>query len=362
MDAIIDAFRPPLLHAEPSSKCRVYVIGVGGAGCNTCNRLARIGIEGAHTIAVNTDVRQLEVIRSNLKVQIGQNVTRGLGAGGDPKIGRRAIEESMDTVLDAVKGVDIAYIVAGLGGGTGTGAAPIIAKMCHDSGALVIGVVMLPFRHEGGMRISIATQGLTEMRRYCNTVIAIRNDRLMELVPQLPVEDAFEIADRMVADMIKGVVEAISAPSIINLDLSDFRKIMEHGDVAVIGVGESDAPNRAEEAVKEAISCPLLTPIDYHGADGALVYVAGDESMTLAEAIRVGEIVCEFLRDDARVFWGPRVDPSLKGVLKVTLVLTGVKSTQLLTGFQHPPELYDLEPYAAPERPLDLGLPLYQLW
>lgn len=363
MSIVIDAFQPALLHPseEPRKRCQVYVIGVGGAGCNTCNRLARIGVEGAHTVAINTDAQQLDLVHSNLKIQIGKRVTDGLGSGGDPAVGRKAIEESIDEVLKVVKDVDIAYIVTGLGGGTGTGAAPIVAKMCHDAGALVIGIVTLPFRHEGGIRSTVATKGLSEMRRYCNTVVVIQNDRLMELVPQLPVEDAFEIADQMMADMVKGVVEAISAPSIINIDFNDFRTIMRRGDVAVIGVGESDAPNRSEEAVREAMSCPLLSPIVYSGASGALIYIAGDETMTLSEAIKVGEIVQEFVSKDARIFWGPRIDPNLKGVIKVTLVLTGVRSSQLLPGFRATPELYNLEPYAGPEKPLGIDLELYQL-
>lgn len=322
-----------------------HVIGVGGAGCNTCHRLSKIGVKGTRIIAINTEAQQLETIHSDRKVLIGQNVTEGFGARGDPILGRKAVQESTDVVLEAIRDADVAYIIAGFGGGTGTGAAPTVAKMCRDSGALVVGVVTLPFQHEGGTKISIAAQGLTEMQRYCNTVIAIQNDRLMELVSEISPEDAFEIADKMAADMIKGAVEAVSAPSITNLDFSDFRAIVERGDIAVIGIGESDAPNgtgapnRAEEAAKEVMSCPLLAPIDYREANGALISVAGDEAMTLAESVRVGEIISGFMNGDARVFWGPRIDPDLKGILKVTLILTGVDPLRLLPKPRRLPEI-----------------------
>lgn len=293
-------------------------------------------MKGANIISINTKAQQLENTSSDLKVLIGQNVTEGVGARGNPRLGRKAIQESTDIVMEAIKDVDRAYVIAGFGGGTGTGAAPTVAKMYRDSGALVIGIVTLPSKHEGGMKISIAAQGLAEMQRYCNTLIAIQNDRLMELVSQISPEDAFEIANKMAAIMIKGVVEAFSVPSIMNLDFSNFRAIVEHGDIAVIGVGESYTPNgvidpdRAGKAVKEAMSCPLLEPIDHRESNGALICVAGDESMTLAESVKVGEIISELMNGDARIFWAPRIDPDLKGVLRVTLILTGVDPSRLL--------------------------------
>ncbi|MCK4434369.1 hypothetical protein KAU92_02675, partial [Candidatus Bathyarchaeota archaeon] len=200
-----------------------------------------------------------------------------------------------------------------------------------------------------------------EMRRQCDTVVVIDNNKLMQLVPQLPINEAFRVADQVLANMIKGIVETVSAPSLINLDFADFRTIIRRGGVAVVGVGESDAPNRAEEAVKNALKSPLLD-VDYMGATGALIHVSGDNQMTIEEANRVGEIITEMIDDNALVIWGARVNPELNGMLKVTLMMTGVYSPHLLSGFGTiAPQLFNLEPYAEPEKPLDIDLKLYQM-
>jgi len=344
----------------PPGTCHIAVIGVGGAGNNTVTRLVEMGITGAECVAVNTDALHLSASRAHRKILVGEKLTKGLGVGGDPKLGRAAIEESKKRVEDLLSNVDIAFITAGLGGGTGTGAAPVIAEIARRNGAIAVGVVTTPFRIERG-RIEYAANALTEMRRQCDTVVVIDNNKLMQLVPQLPINEAFRVADQVLANMIKGIVETISAPSLINLDFADFKTIVKRGGVAVVGVGESDAPNRAEEAVRNALRSPLLN-VDYAGATGALIHVTGDDQMTIEEANRVGEIVTEMMDDNALVIWGARVNPEQDGKLKVTLVMTGVNSPHILSGFGTiAPQLFNLEPYAEPEKPLDIKLNLYQM-
>lgn len=344
----------------PSSHCRIVVIGVGGAGNNTVTRLMEMSVAGAECIAINTDAIHLGASRANQKMLIGEKLTKGLGVGGDPKLGKAAIEESRKRIDDLLLNADIVFITAGLGGGTGTGAAPIVAEIARQKGAITVGVVTTPFRIEKG-RIEYAATALTEMRRQCDTVVVIDNNKLMQLVPQLPINEAFRVADQVLANMIKGIVETVSTPSLINLDFADFRTIVKKGGVAVIGVGESDAPNRAEEAVRNALKSPLLN-VDYAGATGALIHVTGDNHMTIQEANRVGEIVTEMMNNDALVIWGARVNPEQNGKLKVTLVMTGINSPRLASGLEKiAPQLFNLEPYAESEKPLNLKLDLYQL-
>ncbi len=345
---------------RPPGYCRIMVLGVGGAGNNTITRLMEMGITGAECVAINTDILHLNASRAHQKILIGEKLTRGLGVGGNPVLGRKAIEESQAQIEELLTDVDIAFITAGLGGGTGTGAAPVIAEMARRKGAITVGVVTTPFRIEKG-RMEPAAHALTEMRRHCDTVVVIDNNKLMQLVPQLPINEAFRVADQVLANMIKGIVETISAPSLINLDFADFKTVVKRGGVAVVGVGESDAPNRAEEAVRNALRNPLLD-VDYAGATGALIHVSGDSQMTIEEANRVGEIVTEMMDEEALVIWGARVNPDLAGTLRVTLVMTGVNSPHLLSGFGViAPQLYNLEPYAEPEKPLQIELNLYQL-
>jgi cell division protein FtsZ len=338
----------------------MLILGVGGAGNNTVTRLMEMGIVGAECIAVNTDALHLNISKAHRKILIGEKLAKGLGVGGDPQLGRAAIEESRKRIEELLTGADIVFITAGLGGGTGTGAAPVIAEMAKKRGILTVGVVTTPFRIEKG-RIEYAAQALTEMRRHCDTLVVIDNNKLIHLAPNLPINEAFRIADQVLANMIKGIVETISAPSLINLDFADFKTIVKRGGLAVIGVGESDAPNRAEEAVRNALRNPLLD-VDYAGAKGALIHVSGDAQMTIEEANRVGEIVTEMMDDDALVIWGARVNPELNGKLKVTLVLTGVNSPHIPSVLEvMAPQLFNLEPSAEPEKPLNIELNLYQL-
>jgi len=340
--------------------CRILVLGVGGAGNNTVSRLTESGVLGAECVAINTDMQHLNVTHAKQKILIGEKLTRGLGSGGDPEIGKGAIEESIEEVEKVLEDVDITFVTAGMGGGTGTGAAPIVSRIAKENGAIVVGVVTMPFRIEKG-RIAYAVKGLTEMRRECDTVIVIDNNKLMRMVPQLPINEAFKVGDGVLANMIKGITETISTPSLINLDFADFRTIIRRGGVAVAGVGESDAPNRAEEAVQRALRMPLLD-IDYTGAKGALIHVSGDDQMTIEEANRVGEIVTQMMSEDALVIWGARVNPNLSGMLKVTLVMTGVRSQYLLSGYGSiMPEIYNLDPHGETVAPLNVDFGLYQL-
>jgi cell division protein FtsZ len=340
--------------------CRIVVIGVGGAGNNTVTRLTEMGIDAAECIAMNTDALHLRTSKANLKILIGEKLTKGLGVGGNPKLGRAAIEESRKLVEEMLSKVDIAFITAGFGGGTGTGAAPVIAEIARRKGAVTVGVITMPFRIEKG-RKEYAEKALAEMRKQCDTVAVIDNNKLMQLAPQLPIGDAFRVADQVLANMIKGIAETISAPSLINLDFADFKTIVGRGGMAIVGVGESDAPNRAEEAVRKALRTPLLD-IDYAGATGALIHVTGDNQMTIEEANRVGEIVTEMMDDHALVIWGARVNPEQTGKLKVTLVMTGLDSPHVFNEFEKiAPQLFNLESSSEPEKPLQVDLDLYQM-
>jgi cell division protein FtsZ len=305
-------------------------------------------------------MQHLKVTHAKIKLLIGEKLTRGLGSGGDPEVGKAAIEESTEQVSKILEGVDIAFVTAGMGGGTGTGAAPVVAKLAREKGAIVVGVVTMPFKIEKG-RIAYAIKGLTEIRRECDTVIVIDNNKLMRLVPQLPINEAFKVGDSVLANMISGITETISLPSLINLDFADFRTIIKKGGVAVAGVGQSDAPNRAEEAVQKALRMPLLD-VDYAGAKGALIHVAGDDQMTIDEANRVGEIVTQMMSDDALVIWGARIDPALGGTMKVTLVMTGVHSQYLLNGYgSGMPEIFKIDQNGETAKPHNVNLGLYQV-
>ena len=340
--------------------CRIAVVGVGGAGNNTVTRLMEMSIAGAECIAINTDAVHLNASKAHQRILIGEKLTKGIGVGGDPKLGRAAVEESKKRIEDLLSNVDMVFVTAGLGGGTGTGAAPIVADIARLKGAITVGVVTTPFRIEKG-RNEYATAALAEMRKHCDTVVVIDNNKLMQLVPQLPINEAFRVADLVLANMIKGIVETISAPSLINLDFADFKTIVRRGGIAVVGVGESDALNRAEEAVRNALRSPL-SDVDYAGATGALIHVTGDGHMTIEEANRVGEIVTEMMDGSALVIWGARVNPEQEGKLKVTLVMTGINSQSVHSELKKiAPQLYNLETYAEPENSLNIDLNLYQM-
>ncbi|UCH56619.1 MAG: cell division protein FtsZ [Candidatus Bathyarchaeota archaeon] len=341
-------------------ECKIVIVGVGGCGNNTIDRLMKSGIGGADCVAINTDVQHLNNIHSDKKLLIGEKITRGLGAGNMPEIGRDAMLESVETLERFITGTDIVFIAAGMGGGTGTGAAPVVAEIARQKGAIVVGVVTMPFRHEKG-RFDYAIEGLNKMRKTTHTTVIIDNNKLMELVPQLPINTAFTFADSILANMVKGIVETIALPSLINLDFADFRTIMTKGDVAIVGMGQSNSPERAEEAARNALEHMLLD-VDYSGADGALIHISGGSDMSLGEAVRAAEYVTEMMNDKAMVIWGSRVDPDMNDMLRVTLVLTGIRSPHLVSGYEIPVvKLYQMEPFAGYESPLPIRFGLYDM-
>jgi len=309
-------------------QANIKVIGAGGAGCNMVNWLYRKGVQGAEIIACNTDQQHLNMTDADRKFLIGQDLTRGLGCGGFPERGMEAAKESLMKIKEALRESDMVFICAGMGGGTGTGAAPVVAQVAKDIGAIVIGTVTMPFKIERA-RVDKAEFGLQQLRQACDTVIVIDNNRLVQIAGNLPVQQAFAVANELVSTMIKGIVETIAVPSLVNLDYADVKAIMTNGDVAAIGVGASDTANRVEEAVKGALANPLLD-ITYEGATGAIIHVHGGPDLTLDEITRIGELVTESMDQDANVIWGARVTDDMKGKITVMTIITGVKSPWIL--------------------------------
>jgi len=309
-------------------QANIKVFGAGGAGNNMVSWLYKKGIKGAEIIAANTDQQHLNISEADRKILMGKDTTRGLGCGGYPEKGAEAARESIQEIKDSLKGVDMAFVCAGMGGGTGTGGAPIIAKVARELGSIVIGTVTMPFKIERA-RVDKAEFGLQQLREITDTVIVIDNNRLVQIAGNLPVKQAFAVANELIATMIKGIVETIAVPSLVNLDYADVKAIMTNGDVAAIGVGSSDTKNRVEEAVHGALNNPLLD-ISYQGATGALIHIAGGPDMTLDEVTRVGELVTESMDQDANVIWGARISEEMKGKLTVMTIMTGVKSPWIL--------------------------------
>ena len=314
-------------------QANIKVLGVGGAGNNMVGWLYKKGIKGAEIIACNTDKQHLGIIDADRKFLIGKSVTRGLGCGGFPEKGAEAAKESMNELKESLKGADMVFVCAGMGGGTGTGAAPVVAHLAKDTGSIVIGTVTMPFKIERA-RVDKAEFGLQQLRQVSDTVIVIDNNRLVQIAGNLPIQQAFAVANELVSTMIKGIVETISVPSLVNLDYADVKAIMQNGGVAVIGVGMSDTNSRVEEAVRGALANPLLE-VDYTGATGALIHVTGGPDMTLDDINRVGELVTESLDEEANVIWGARVSEDMKGKISVMTIITGVKSPWVLGKVDH---------------------------
>ncbi len=311
-------------YLEGVGQANIKVIGVGGAGGNMVSWLYKKGIQGAEIVACNTDQQHLKITDADRKFLIGRNVTRGLGAGGFPEKGMEAARESLQQLKESLKDADMVFVCAGMGGGTGTGAAAVVAQVAKDAGAIVIGTVTMPFKIERA-RVDKAEYGLNQLRNVSDTVIVIDNNRLVAIAGNLPVQQAFAVANELIATMIKGIVETIAVPSLVNLDYADVKAIMTSGGLAAIGVGASDTNNKVEEAVRGALSNPLLD-ISYQGATGAIIHVSGGPDLTLDDINKVGELITEQMDSDANVIWGARVAENLKGKITVMTIITGVKS------------------------------------
>jgi len=310
-------------------RTNIKIVGCGGGGSNTINRIVEEGIIGADLYALNSDAQHLLTIHSPHKLLIGKRTTRGLGAGAAPKIGKESALEAEEELRAAMMGADMVFVTCGLGGGTGTGSAPVVAEIAKQLGALTIAVVTKPFKGEGESRMENAEWGLAELEENSDTVIVIPNDKLLELVPRLPLNAAFKVADEILMKAIKGITEMVTKVGLVNLDFADLKTIMKGGGVAVIGIGESDDGNeKAIKAVEEAINSPLLE-YDISSANGALICVTGGEDMTVTEAEAVADYINERINRNASIIWGAYIDPELKGAIRVMLVLVGVTSEQI---------------------------------
>ena len=311
----------------------IKIIGCGGAGSNTINRCVEARISGAQLCAINTDAKHLLAIHAPKKILIGKNITRGLGAGAIPQVGEAAAKENEREIRDFLTGANIVFVTAGMGGGTGTGSAHYAARLAKEQKALTIGVVTLPFKAEGEVRMENALDGLERLRRLCDTTIVIPNDKLLELVPKLPVDAAFKVADEVLMQTIRGLTEIITKPGLVNLDYSDIMTVMNEGGVAFVGIGESDEADpedRIEAAIEEALNSPLLGEIDLKESKGALIRVVGGPDMTVSEAQKAAEVVGQRVAKHARLIWGCSIDPALENTVKILLIVTGARSDTVM--------------------------------
>jgi len=309
-------------------KASIKVIGCGGGGNNTINRITEVGVLGVETIAINTDAQDLLYTTSDKKILVGREVTKGMGAGSDPRLGEESARENEHDIKNTIQGSDMVFITCGLGGGTGTGAAPVVAEIAKKLGCLTVAIVTMPFTMEGNRRFDNALIGLEKLENVVDTLIVIPNDKLLEIAPDLPIQTAFKVADEILTNAVKGIAELVTRAGLVNLDFADIRAIMSNGGVALIGMGESDSENRAQEAVEKAINNPLLD-VDVTGASGALINIAGSKDLTLNEAKKVVEEVSQRLNEEAKIIWGAQIYEDMGRNLRTMLIITGVKSSQI---------------------------------
>lgn len=299
---------------------KILVIGCGGGGCNSINRLNDLGLKGAETIAINTDRRHLARIKADKRLLIGASLTKGFGAGGDPELGRVCAENAFEPLNEILCGADLTFVIAGLGGGTGTGSAPVVADLARRNGSLVFSIATMPFECEG-RRVDIATRGLWRLEEFSDTLLILDNNRLLEMVPHLPVDQAFGVMDQLISEIVKGITEAITEPSLINIDFSDLRSIFRQRGISTVLYGENSDP---DSVVKDALSNPFLD-IDFTGATGALIHITGGSNLTLKRVTRVVEGITAFLDPQANVILGARVDDDCEGVIRVIAIITGIE-------------------------------------
>ncbi|NOZ48707.1 MAG: cell division protein FtsZ [Chloroflexi bacterium] len=307
---------------------QIKVIGVGGGGGNAVNRMITEGIQGVEFVAVNTDAQALMLSDAPLRVRIGDKLTKGLGSGGSPNVGEQAAEESTEELKDILSGADMIFVTAGMGGGTGTGAAPVIARIARETGALTIGVVTKPFRFEGTRRRTLAEQGVAALTQHVDTLIVIPNDRLLEIVDKrASVQEAFATADDVLRQGIQGISELITIPGLINLDFADVRSIMSEGGAALMAIGAGRGDNRSQQAAEEAIHSQLLN-IGIDGARGILFNVTGGEDMSLFEVNEAAELIRSTAHPDANIIFGAVIDPTLNDELRITVIATGFDAVE----------------------------------
>ncbi len=313
-----EAFRP-----------QIAVVGVGGGGNNTVNRLSSMDIKGAGLFAFNTDGKQLGMLGQNInKLMLGRQLTNGLGAGGFPEVGEKAAELSRMDIDLLIRDKNLIFLTAGMGGGTGTGAAPIVARVAKESGAIVVGIVTLPFSLER-VRLETAKRGIAKLRQTVDTLIVIDNQRLVQLYPNVPIEQSFKLADEITAKAVRGITETITQPSMINLDFADLRTIMSTGGLAMISVGEGHGHNKVEEVVKNTLTNKLLD-VNYENAKGVLLHITGGTDLTLGDANSIGSQLTESVAPEASVSWGARLDPNYNGRVEVIAIFTGVTGASVL--------------------------------
>jgi cell division protein FtsZ len=336
----------PLYQPQPESFARIKVVGVGGGGCNAVNRMIAEGLQGIEFVTINTDAQALLLSNASTRVRIGDKVTRGLGAGGNPEVGQKAAEESAEELYEVLKGTDMVFVTAGLGGGTGTGAAPVVAQIAKEVGALTIGVVTRPFTFEGSRRQGSAENGISRLKEHADTLIVIPNDRLLQIVDKRSsLQDAFRIADDVLRQGIQGISELITVPGLINLDFADVRAIMSEGGAALMAVGKAAGEDRARIAAESAISSQLLD-ITIDGARGILFNVTGGPSLTLFEVNQAAAIIKETAHPDVNLIFGAVIDPNMGDELRVTVIATGFDRT----GGVNPISRVRVEPRPEPQR------------
>jgi len=312
------------LEESVTQNARMRVIGVGGGGGNAVNRMIAEHLQGVEFISVNTDAQALLNNKADIKIQIGKKLTRGLGAGARPEIGRQAVEENKDEVLRCLTGADLIFVTCGMGGGTGTGAAPIIAGMAREMGVLTVGIVTKPFLFEGKKRMRQAEMGISELRKHVDTMIIVPNERLMAVVGKgVTFQDALKKADEVLLNATRGISEVITRPGLVNVDYADVRTVMQNGGSALMGTGVGKGESRAMEAAQQAISSPLLDNISINGATGVLLNMTGGEDLTLGEVHQISEIVHDAVGEEAELIFGAVLEPSMQGEIRVTVIATG---------------------------------------
>lgn len=309
---------------NPTQNARMKVVGLGGGGGNAVNRMIEEHLDGVEFISVNTDAQALLGSKSDVKIQIGKKLTRGLGAGARPEIGRQAVDENRDEVSRVLANTDLVFITCGMGGGTGTGAAPVVAELAREAGALTVGIVTRPFLFEGRKRMRQAEQGIAEMRKHVDTMIVVPNERLLAVVGKgIPFQDALKKADEVLLHATQGISSLISVTGLVNVDFADVRTVMENGGSALMGTGMGRGENRAMEAAQQAISSPLLDNVSVSGATGVLVNITGGADLTLGEVHQINEIVHDAVGDDAEIIFGAVHEPAMQGEIRVTVIATG---------------------------------------